>query len=83
MFQTLNLDVLLSTILNQVVNIYCIYGIFQGFETNSVAFFMMSTNKSFGDLSFLRIWHDNSGDGNTNSWYLHKIVVTDIHTDAR
>ncbi|CAC5409625.1 PKD1L2 [Mytilus coruscus] len=55
----------------------------QGFETNSVAFFMMSTHKSIGDLSYLRIWHDNSGDGNTNSWYLHKIVVTDIHTDAR
>ncbi|XP_052068318.1 uncharacterized protein LOC127707695 isoform X2 [Mytilus californianus] len=55
----------------------------QGFETNSVAFFMMSTHARFGDLSYFRVWHDNSGDGNTNSWYLHKIVVTDIQTDER
>jgi len=41
----------------------------------------MSTSSCCGDLNYVRVWHDNSGDGNTNSWYLHKIVVTDIQTD--
>ena len=43
----------------------------------------MSTAACCGDLSYVRVWHDNSGEGNANSWYLHKIVITDLQTNAR
>lgn len=43
----------------------------------------MSSHVLLGDLSYVRIWHDNSGEGNDASWYLHKIVVTDLQTDQK
>ena len=33
-----------------------------------------------GNLSFIRIWHDNSGIGNYASWYLGVIVIRDMQT---
>ena len=40
----------------------------------------MTTPRSLGKLSILRIWHDNSGKGNLGSWYLDKIAVKDLQT---
>ena len=44
---------------------------------------MMSTEKSLGDLSFMKIWHDNSGKGSLASWYLDHIIITDLQTKQR
>ncbi|GIY05826.1 polycystic kidney disease protein 1-like 2 [Caerostris extrusa] len=33
-----------------------------------------------GQLNYLRIWHDNSGEGKNASWYLKHVVVKDIIT---
>ena len=33
-----------------------------------------------GDLSYLRIWHDNSGKGDQASWFLKYIIVHDLQT---
>lgn len=43
----------------------------------------MSVPRKIKDPSVLRIWHDNSGQGNAASWYLNKIILDDIQTDER
>ncbi|CAF2117161.1 unnamed protein product [Rotaria magnacalcarata] len=42
--------------------------------------FIMAVPKSLGQLNFLRIWHDNSGQGSDASWFLKYIVVRDLQT---
>ncbi|KAH3862218.1 hypothetical protein DPMN_025184 [Dreissena polymorpha] len=53
-----------------------------GFERGSVRTFVMSTRRYLGELICLRIWHDDSG-GNNSSWFLNKVVVTDLADRAR
>ena len=53
-------------------------GIRKRFGKGSVMQFMMSSDVSLGVLTHLRIWHDNQGKGEMASWYLSKIVVTDL-----
>ena len=36
--------------------------------------------RSLGPLNYMRVWHDNSGSGNTASWFLKYIVVRDLQT---
>ena len=45
--------------------------------------FLMSSHVSLGLLTHLRIWHDNKGQGEMASWYLSKIVVTDLQDNYR
>ncbi len=33
-----------------------------------------------GDLNFLRIWHDNSGRGTRQGWFLNYFAVRDVQT---
>eukprot|EP00794_Sanderia_malayensis_P008988 gene8988-9948_t len=47
------------------------------FQRSSSDVFVFSTEHALGDLSHIRVWHDNSGGG----WYLRKIVITDIQSD--
>lgn len=42
--------------------------------------FIMSVKKPLGDLSFLRIWHDNSGAGKMASWFLKCVIVHDLQS---
>jgi len=60
-----------------------IFIVLQKFERGSERKFMMSTEKSLGDLTFMKIWHDNSGKGSFSSWYLDHIVITDLQTRQR
>ncbi|KAL3878017.1 hypothetical protein ACJMK2_035653 [Sinanodonta woodiana] len=53
------------------------------FETGSIMNFIMSTERCLGPLSFLRIWHDNTGNGKLRSWYLDQIQLTDLQTGER
>ncbi|WAQ96231.1 PK1L3-like protein, partial [Mya arenaria] len=53
-----------------------------GFEKGSVRTFVMSTRKYLGDFICLRIWHDDSG-GKNSSWFLHKIVISDLTNGTR
>ncbi|KAK3592414.1 hypothetical protein CHS0354_004039, partial [Potamilus streckersoni] len=53
------------------------------FQTGSIMNFIMSTERCLGPLTFLRIWHDNTGNGNLRSWYLDQIQVTDLQTGER
>jgi hypothetical protein len=36
-----------------------------------------------GDLTHMKIWHDNSGHGNAASWYLKHIQVYDLQTKEK
>ena len=33
-----------------------------------------------GLLNYIRIWHDNSGEGSSASWFLKYITVRDLQT---
>nr|XP_047123809.1 uncharacterized protein LOC101238762 isoform X3 [Hydra vulgaris] len=47
------------------------------FQRSSVDVFIMTTTSCFGDLNYMRVWHDNTGGG----WYLRDIEVIDLQTD--
>ncbi|XP_065660228.1 polycystin-1-like protein 2 isoform X3 [Hydra vulgaris] len=51
----------------------------QCFQRSSCDVFIMTTQSSFGDIDFIRLWHDNSGGG----WYLNNIIITDLQTDKQ
>ncbi|KAL3876145.1 hypothetical protein ACJMK2_034017, partial [Sinanodonta woodiana] len=53
-------------------------GVRNEFSTGSVMNFLLSTPNHLGQLDYLRIWHDNSGGGSSDSWYLNKISIHDI-----
>lgn len=55
----------------------------QRFGVGSVCTFVMSVPETLGDLTFINIWHDNSGKGNDASWFLNKIIVEDLQTKKR
>ncbi|KAI8514745.1 hypothetical protein Bbelb_073360 [Branchiostoma belcheri] len=37
--------------------------------------------ESLGEVMSLRIWHDNSGEGNTSAWFLGNFLVRDVEKD--
>ncbi|XP_052067992.1 polycystin family receptor for egg jelly-like isoform X12 [Mytilus californianus] len=49
----------------------------------SVVHFLMSTTYPLGDLSYVYIWHDSSGEGESSSWYLNRVDVEDIQKRER
>ena len=53
------------------------------FESGSVRKFVLSTPSSFGELEYLKIWHDNSGKGANASWYLDHVIFADLQTNKR
>ncbi len=36
-----------------------------------------------GHLSYLHIWHDNSGKANWGSWFLEEIIINDLQTKQK
>ncbi|XP_019616811.1 PREDICTED: uncharacterized protein LOC109464300 [Branchiostoma belcheri] len=46
----------------------------------STLHFVMPVRESLGEVLLLRIWHDNSGEGDTASWFLGSFVVRDMET---
>jgi uncharacterized Tic20 family protein len=42
--------------------------------------YIMSVSEWLGPLTFVRIWHDSSGKGKNQGWYLSKVIVTDLQT---
>ena len=55
----------------------------QGFKRGTVCHFMMACEEPIGELSFIRIWHDNSGEGEQGSWFLDKVTIEDIAEKTR
>ncbi|XP_078664140.1 polycystin-1-like protein 2 [Branchiostoma floridae x Branchiostoma belcheri] len=48
----------------------------------STLHFVMPVRESLGEVLLLRIWHDNSGEGDTASWFLGSFVVRHMETDV-
>lgn len=49
----------------------------------SIMNYVMSVESSLGSLAFMRIWHDNSGKGKQQSWYLDQVQITDLQTGEK
>ena len=49
----------------------------QCFQRSSIDTFLISSRDFVGDVSYLQIWHDNTGL--TPSWFLDKILVRDVN----
>lgn len=50
------------------------------FRCGGVDSFLMTVNRPLGTLNYLRVWHDNSGEGAMASWYLRHIIIHDLQT---
>ncbi|XP_068248147.1 uncharacterized protein [Palaemon carinicauda] len=42
--------------------------------------YVMSTEGPLGHLTYLRIWHDNTGKGDKAGWFLDRFTVSDLQT---
>ena len=45
--------------------------------------YIMATTQPLGDLCHVRVWHDDSGPGDTGSWYLARVVAEDLQSGER
>ncbi len=59
------------------------YHLLQSFSRGSVRHFLLATPRGLGSLRFCRVWHDNSGAGDSASWFLDKLVIEDLHTGEK
>ena len=50
---------------------------FSSFEFSSTVHLYF---RSLGALNYIRVWHDNSGQGRKASWFLKYIIVRDLQT---
>ncbi|XP_055955095.1 polycystic kidney disease protein 1-like 2 [Patella vulgata] len=55
----------------------------RNFDTGSVMNLICSTSVDLGDLSYFRVWHDNTGRGASASWFLGKMIVQDLQNQKR
>lgn len=51
--------------------------LYRRFAVNS---FVMANSRPLGDISFLRVFHDNSGEPPLDNWQLHMVTVRDLQT---
>nr|XP_047124646.1 uncharacterized protein LOC100213839 isoform X5 [Hydra vulgaris] len=51
----------------------------QCFQRSASDSFILTTPNCLGDLTYIRLWHDNKGGG----WYLRNVEVLDLQTDKR
>lgn len=50
------------------------------FKRGGVDSFVVAVNKPLGPLSYVRIWHDNSGVKEKASWFLKNVLIHDLQT---
>jgi polycystin 1L2 len=55
----------------------------KAFRRGGMDSFIMAVKAPLGNLSWIRIWHDNSGHGSSASWYLKHIIIHDVQTRER
>ncbi|RNA30185.1 polycystic kidney disease 1-like 2, partial [Brachionus plicatilis] len=53
------------------------------FRRSAIDSFIMAVEQPLGALNYLRIWHDNSGDGDYASWYLKFVIIRDLQTKEK
>ncbi|CAF1362531.1 unnamed protein product [Adineta ricciae] len=52
----------------------------QIFQRGGIDAFIMAVPKSLGLLNYVRIWHDNTGQGSSSSWFLKYLIICDLQT---
>ncbi|XP_063710414.1 uncharacterized protein LOC134838971 isoform X2 [Symsagittifera roscoffensis] len=52
-------------------------------KRNNKDLFLLSTPRSLGRLSSVRLWHDNSGVGSDQSWFCDYIALRDTQTGEK
>ncbi|XP_038068153.1 uncharacterized protein LOC119737688 [Patiria miniata] len=52
-------------------------------QTGCVDRFVMAVPKPLGPLNYMRVWHDNSGKGSGQNWFVAYIAVRDLQTRQR
>lgn len=57
--------------------------VLQTMSRGTINQFVLGVPECLGPLSYLRIWHDNSGKGAHQSWYLGKVIITDLQQGSR
>ena len=45
--------------------------------------YQLSTAQDLGHLQYVRVWHDSSGRGNWQDWFLTEIGIEDLQTHER
>ncbi|XP_063962086.1 polycystin-1-like [Lytechinus pictus] len=50
------------------------------FQSGCINSFLMTVPRPLGLLTYVRIWHDNSGAGGQAGWFLSKVSVMDLQT---
>ncbi|XP_072168407.1 polycystin family receptor for egg jelly-like [Diadema setosum] len=50
------------------------------FQVGSINSFLMTVPRPLGLLTYVRIWHDNSGGGGQAGWFLSRISIMDLQT---
>ncbi|XP_033737965.1 polycystic kidney disease protein 1-like 2 [Pecten maximus] len=53
-------------------------GVRREIGTATVNHFLMTTPHPLGEIDYVYIWHDNSGEGSKASWYLNRVDIEDI-----
>ncbi|XP_038048999.1 polycystin-1-like [Patiria miniata] len=48
------------------------------FESGSICHFLMGVASPLGPLSYIKLWHDNTGPGQLASWYLSQVSILDL-----
>ncbi|XP_022109894.1 polycystic kidney disease protein 1-like 2 [Acanthaster planci] len=52
-------------------------------QTGSIDRFVMAVPRPLGTLNYMRLWHDNSGKGAMQNWFLSYAAVRDLQTRQR
>ncbi len=47
---------------------------------DSMTTFFPSHCRSLGLLNYIRLWHDNTGQGSSASWFLKYIIIRDLQS---
>ncbi|XP_070540434.1 polycystin-1-like protein 2 [Ptychodera flava] len=55
----------------------------QLFQRGSKHTFLLTSLSFLGDIKYLHVRHDNSGQGKNASWFLSEIIVKDLNTQKR
>ncbi|XP_046579091.1 uncharacterized protein LOC124286712 isoform X1 [Haliotis rubra] len=55
-------------------------GVREEMKAGSTMHFLMAVPECLGTLQCFRVWHDNSGKGDSASWYLNRVEVTDLQS---
>lgn len=53
------------------------------FRRGGIDCFILTTKQSIGTIDYIKIWHDNTGRGDSASWYLNYIILHDLQTNQK